>query len=62
MEAVEIAKEQTKEELLKRMLHYVNAEAIKQRRPEWAIVSDIFQNGSGVSQALWSIYIKGEGE
>ena len=57
MEATEIAENLSKEKLLKRMCSYVRAEAKKKKVPEWSIVGHIFAEGSGVSHALWDLYI-----
>ena len=55
--AIEIAENLTKEELLKRMCSYVKQQAKRRKLPEWSMVGHIFAQGSGVSHALWDLYI-----
>lgn len=55
--AKKIGEEITKEELLRRMRSYVQAEAKKKKVPEWSIVGHIFAQGSGVSSYLYYHYI-----
>lgn len=56
------ADRQTKEELLRRMRSFVEAEAKRRDVPEWSVVGHIFGTGSGVSSALWSDFISKEKE
>ena len=58
--AEEIAKHLSKEDLLKRMKSFVKSEAKKRKLPEWSIVGHIFAEGSGVSAALYNLYIDKE--
>ena len=58
--AEQLAREITKEQLLRRMASYVRAEAKRKKVPEWSIVGHIFCEGSGVSAALWHNFITKE--
>lgn len=55
--ANKMAKEITKEQLLKRMASYVKDQAKRKKVPEWSIVGHIFAQGSGVSSSLCDLYI-----
>jgi len=53
-----VAVNTTKAELLRRMRSYVEATAKRKKVEPWVIVKDIFGHGSGVSSALYEVYIK----
>jgi hypothetical protein len=53
-----MAEQMTKQELLSRMRGYVESEAKRRKRPQWAIIGHIFSVGSGVASALWTDHIK----
>jgi hypothetical protein len=63
MNAVQMAEEMSKQQLLARMRSFVAAEAKKRKVEPWVVVGHIFGIGSGVSQALWKNHIsEAEGE
>lgn len=56
--AERIARELTKEQILKELRPYVEAEAKRKKVPEWSIVGHLLGHGSGVSAELYENYIK----